>query len=105
MTKTITIIILVVLLIASNAWQVYGRVDQSVTMKYMDMELYELRHRTERLEHLADAYVAGMPIEEFRAAMEIHYPDDEPFVKEGGIHYSFLSGRLNASGDTVMSIK
>ena len=44
MNKNIVIGVLVVVIILSNAWQLYGRIDQGVTMSYMDGELYELRN-------------------------------------------------------------
>ena len=103
MGKNLTIALLAMLLLASNAWQFYATVDQSVTMSYMDSELYELRNTRREMEKLLTHYVRGTPAVEVETLLEVLFPDANTFRKNGYIHCGFLSFKLDGSGKLVES--
>ncbi|MCP3852790.1 MAG: hypothetical protein GY694_21565 [Gammaproteobacteria bacterium] len=104
MNKNIIIIVLVVLIIGSNAWQQYERIDQTVTMSYMDSELYGLKNSQEELETLLLHFIKGMPAKEMEVLLEREFPDNTRFTKENHINSGTLSFKLDKSGGKVESI-
>jgi hypothetical protein len=102
--KNLTIIILAVLLIGSNVWQFYGRIDQGVTMMYMDSELYELRNSQKEQSQLLLHFVKDMPKTQIESLLEEEFPENTRFTKENHVNSGTLSFKLDSSGKRVLSI-
>lgn len=85
---------LAVLLVASNAWHVYRAVDHGVTDMYHDEVTYELANRVIATAMLADMFVKDQTQAEAVALLKRAFPDDEPFVKEGAVHTTWVSLKL-----------
>ena len=76
------IIILVVLLLASNAFWLYQVVDSGVTLSYRDQQTYELEETRKQLMATFPEVASKVTKEEIIAAAS-KYTDQEIFEKDG----------------------
>ena len=104
MGKNIMIVILTILFIGTNAWQIYGRIDQGVTMSYMDNELYGLRKTIDAQDTILTEYVKGTSSEEMELKLKRLFPDNHIFIKEGYLHSNFLSFKLDSTKNHIESV-
>ena len=104
MGKVITIACLAFLLLGSNAWHVYRAMDQAATMKYLDLENYELRKANGEFSMVVKYFVVGKSVEEMKAVLSQSLEGSDPFVKEGHINDGLLSFKLDQSNSFVESV-
>ena len=82
MGSKITIGVLVILLLLTNAWWFYGAIDSGVTRKYIDQELNGLRHSKKQAVGMLKETLLGRKKEEVKSIAEM-YSDRESYEKEG----------------------
>ncbi|MES9901602.1 MAG: hypothetical protein ABW168_02835 [Sedimenticola sp.] len=104
MSKNIIIICLALLLIGSNVWQFYLRVDQRVSMGYMSGELHSYQNTHLKMERMLTYHIKDVSTEDMLKQLNTLFPEDEPFVKEGYIHSGFTSFKLDATGKYIESV-
>jgi len=90
--------VLAVLLVGTNLWHLYRAADVAVTDMYREDELYRLANQLSTVSRICDLVVAGKTETEIVHLMKRHFPDSEPFVKEQGVHMTWLSVALDKSG-------
>ena len=90
--------LLLVLLVASNLWRFDSVIDKGVTLAYRDQMLFELANQVKTASKICDLAVNGKSETEVVVFMKHHFPGEEPFVKEDGVHMPWLSVALDEQG-------
>ncbi len=64
---------------------------------YQEQIIYELANRVTTTAKLADVCIRGKPESEAMALLKRVFPQENPFVKEGAIHTTWVSLRLSGA--------
>lgn len=84
-------LVLGALLVATNAWWIYGTVDRAITQSYQLQVLHEQSNRVLALASLSDAFVQGMNKEAATDLLRRTQRSEEPFEKDGALNTSWVS--------------
>ena len=96
----LAIVILVILLLGSNAFWIYQIIDQSITLSYRDQRVYELdattRQLVDTLMDVGETVPRGEMIE-----IATRHTQVEAFDKDGCTWVGWIGFRFNASNELV----
>jgi hypothetical protein len=90
----VAVVILGVLLLASNAYWLYQVVDSGVTLSYRDQQIYELNETRKQLMVTFPEVAKNLTKEELIAAAR-NFTDLEVFEKEGCTWVGWLGFKFN----------
>jgi len=95
----ITTGLLAALLVGSNLWHMFSVVDVDVSVMYHRQVVYEFANRLKAASHVCSLAVAGKSESETVDFLETQFPDEDPFVKEQGVHITWLSIQFDKNGN------
>jgi len=97
MKPKLSTMVLVLLLIASNAFWFYGAIDQGVTLMYTESSFQYAQSNYEQLLALTDENLIGRSANEVITLIPVDNNGLEPFLKEGCLYYDQICLRLGPS--------
>ena len=97
MGTKIAIVTLVILLLLTNAWWLYGAIDSGVTQKYEDQELYELRNSRKQALGMLQEALQGRNKADVKSIAEKFW-DLESYEKEGCLWVGWYGFRFSEDG-------
>lgn len=103
--STVTIFLLIVALIASNAWWADHAIDLGVSYTYQGVSLEENQQGLSQALAIINAMaVKGASRAEVVAAAQMARPSSEPFEKEGYLWVGRLGLHFNETGQLVEAV-
>ncbi len=95
----LTIVLLVIALVGSNAWWAYRTLDASVTQSYIGASLDDNKQAlTQTLALLPVAARAGVSRSEILAAARLPGSEDEPYEKDGFVWVGKIGLKFHEQG-------
>jgi hypothetical protein len=94
----VSTIALLTLLLGTNLWHFYVRLNNDVSRHYRDQVRYELANQIISTAKLCGVAVQGKGGNEIIALLKTHFPEEVPFNKEGAINIDWLHISLDADG-------
>ena len=95
MKRNVAIVLLGILLLASNAYHVYWGVDQGITLSYREQVLYELSNRLLATSRLCDQFIKNKTKAEIEKAVKKSFPNETMWVKEGMLNTAWINIKMN----------
>ncbi len=94
----LTIAMLAILLLATNAWHVYRGLDEGVTQGYRDDVLYETANQLVATTQICTAFFRGKQKDQALGFLKERFPSNLVYVKGSAIYTEWLALRLDARG-------
>jgi hypothetical protein len=91
------ITVLVLLLIVTNGFWLYGAIDQGVTLSYRDQQVYELEETRKQLMAVMPKLASNLTKEDI-VSMASEHTDQEVFEKEGCTWVGWIGLKFSEKG-------